>query len=485
MSEDIEVFSAHLTSDDVDLVAYQVSGFRGHESISQPFAFTVEAVVTGGGNVSLDDLEGAAVSLHVRGRGRDRTVHGMVTAIEVARDPQAGVDQVTLELGPRLWRSSLVTMQEVFLESSVPDIVAAKLERVDLARDTDVWFELSEEDAVRPFVVQWRERDLDFIQRLCEHRGISYHFVHRDRDEVHFVDDVGAFPELGHVLPVRESGTEEGVFALVRRRVPQPAFFTASDYNPDHPEIPVRGEYRLARGFAGACVDYGPHVGTPAEATKVAQRRGEECGTRRDVVRGDSNVLGVAAGVRARLEHADRDPERILFTEVFHEASLSALLQGAGDRRPSYRCRFSAVPATAPYRPPRRTPRPSIPGLLHGTIVNGPTGIERYAKLDEQGRYWVRLMLDPAPHPSRPSVASRFLQAHAGPGYGIHFPLKPGVEVLLGFENGDPDRPVIVGAAPNARTPSPVTARIGTQNRIVTRSGITMDFEDGQGAEPL
>ena len=62
-------------------------------------------------------------------------------------------------------------------------------------------------------------------------------------------------------------------------------------------------------------------------------------------------------------------------------------------------------------------------------------------------------------------------EASAGAGYGMHFPLRPGVEVLVAFIGGDPDRPIIVGAAPNAITPSPVTQSNSTKNRIRTASG--------------
>jgi type VI secretion system secreted protein VgrG len=77
--------------------------------------------------------------------------------------------------------------------------------------------------------------------------------------------------------------------------------------------------------------------------------------------------------------------------------------------------------------------------------------------------------------PSRPV---RMLQNHAGENYGTHFPLKPGIEVLIAFVGGDPDRPLIVGAAPNPLTPSPVDGRTPTTHRIKTRSGIRFDMVD-------
>ena len=53
------------------------------------------------------------------------------------------------------------------------------------------------------------------------------------------------------------------------------------------------------------------------------------------------------------------------------------------------------------------------------------------AILDEQGRYTVHFFFDRAD--ARPGPVSsahvRMMQPHAGAGYGMHFPLKPGIEV--------------------------------------------------------
>lgn len=96
-----------------------------------------------------------------------------------------------------------------------------------------------------------------------------------------------------------------------------------------------------------------------------------------------------------------------------------------------------------------------------------------------EGRYTVRLLFDTNPPGEQPaSHRVRMLQHHVGENYGTHFPLKPGVEVLIGFVHGDPDRPVIVGAAPNPLKPTAVTSRNPAVHRTRTGSGITVDFVD-------
>jgi type VI secretion system secreted protein VgrG len=99
------------------------------------------------------------------------------------------------------------------------------------------------------------------------------------------------------------------------------------------------------------------------------------------------------------------------------------------------------------------------------------------AQIDEQGRYLVRFLFDQSPPTDRaPSRPVRMAQHHAGEGYGAHSPLKPGTEVLLSFIDGDPDRPIIMGAVHNAAKPSPIDRANAITHRFKTQTGITVDM---------
>jgi type VI secretion system secreted protein VgrG len=60
----------------------------------------------------------------------------------------------------------------------------------------------------------------------------------------------------------------------------------------------------------------------------------------------------------------------------------------------------------------------------------------------------------------------------------MHFPLAPGTEVLVGFVDGDPDRPIIVGAAPTPEAPSPVDQKNAGHFRVETTTGVMVHFGD-------
>jgi type VI secretion system secreted protein VgrG len=102
---------------------------------------------------------------------------------------------------------------------------------------------------------------------------------------------------------------------------------------------------------------------------------------------------------------------------------------------------------------------------------------DRLGQGDENSSCWVRLA-----------------QAWAGNGWGMmHFP-RIGTEVVVGFLDGDPDHPIVIGALHNGQMPLPAAQPDNkTQTGIVTRSspgGGSSDFnalvfDDKAGSEKV
>jgi type VI secretion system secreted protein VgrG len=67
-------------------------------------------------------------------------------------------------------------------------------------------------------------------------------------------------------------------------------------------------------------------------------------------------------------------------------------------------------------------------------------------------------------------------QLIAGADQGAHLPLRVGTEVLIAFVNGDPSRPVILAAVPNAHHPAAVTSSERAINVIRTAEKLTIRF---------
>ncbi|MEM1029225.1 MAG: type VI secretion system tip protein TssI/VgrG [Myxococcota bacterium] len=484
-----------LTSEAFDASRFHVTRMTGVETISRPFRFDLTIVDpghtalalapadAGDDAIALDELVGARVTLEMVDQDGEveRRIHGLISEVDDDADPLATEEaHFRVTVVPRLWQASLVKLTEVYLAQSIPEIVREKLRRLGLGDAVDL--RLQETYETREFVTQYEETDLDFIHRITEHLGISYFFEHDDRgdDRVVFTDHPDGFTPLSAgPISVHDTAEERGIFGLrvVQRLTPKR--FIQHDYNYRQPETELLEQSELSEGFAGGHAEYGGHARTPAEAQHLARVRKERAAATRRRFAGRSDVGALAVGHVFTIDnHPQLDGAEVLITELRHEAHHPRSFSGKGAEPARYRSEFIGTPAPLPFRPEVLTPRPRIAGVLTALVEPGPkTGMGEYARMDDDGRYTVRFTFDTAPYGEQKfSHPVRRAQPYGGTNEGMHFPLKPGVEVCLAFTNGDPDRPIIVGSLPNPTTPSVVTGAEAQLNRIRTANGVKIEF---------
>jgi type VI secretion system secreted protein VgrG len=173
-----------------------------------------------------------------------------------------------------------------------------------------------------------------------------------------------------------------------------------------------------------------------------------------------------------------------LLVEVSHKASQAYASTGAPNGPLQYENEFMSVPGDAPFRPERVTPWPRVAGFLHGAVDAGGDG--KYAELDDQGRYKVKMPIDRSDRKDgKASRLIRMAQPYGGAGMGFHSPLHKKTEVILGHAEGDPDRPVIVASVPNPETASVVTSANQTQCDWKSGGNNEIRFEDQEGSEQI
>lgn len=108
--------------------------------------------------------------------------------------------------------------------------------------------------------------------------------------------------------------------------------------------------------------------------------------------------------------------------------------------------------------------------------------VAKVAERREDGTY--ELIYDSIATGER-SAPARVVMPMAGPGRGMHFMPEPGDEVIVAFELGDPNLPVVLGSVWNDRQPPPDQARVSVDNdvrAIVSRSGHQVTLDDAPGA---
>lgn len=475
-------FELLLQSKGFDTEKLRIHRLRARERMNHIFELQLEVVALGGGVLDVDETVGADATVTIKLDDEAvRHFHGIVT--RVADLPLGDEERAAYELtvSPHLWQSTLVETLDVHLDVTVPDVIETLMRRIDLAPGSDYSLNLSDSYPQRELVVQYQESDLAFASRLCEHLGIFFFFAHDDQQSTLVLGDhAGAYRPIGDddTVSFRGRGERQGVFELRFDQTLIPGTYVCRDYNDQTPALELQLDHEVDEGFAGGIIEYGGDFRTADEGKRLARVRAEERLCQRQVYSGCSNEARFAPGLTFELEDHPRHSRKLVLTSVQHEASQDVAGWGESTER-RYENRFTAIPAELTYRPPRITPVPRIHGAVSGVIETWQGKLQRHARLDDQGRYTVRFLFDTAaPGERKASCRVRMMQPSAGTGYGMHFPLKPGVEVLIGFIGGNPDRPVILGAVPNPITPTPVDAAVSTKSRIKSRSGIIIEFED-------
>lgn len=494
-----------------------VTELRGEERVGAPYRFDVEVMRKEGRDpLELDDLVSTRATLRFVHREDHesrvlRWVHGRISRVDGALDLPAGTEpRYELTIEPELATLGRFASQEIFVGQSVPSVIESKLTAAHFSTDDFSMRLLAKyldgdgapgAEREGRLVMQYRESDLAFLSRLAEHSGISFFFMADEkRETLVFTDDTSGFAELDGPVPFHTASYDPGVRGLRRRLSSVRSDFYVYDYNYRTPTLSyqsggaqlfdvIGGESHLDVPSAGAAVEYAPNAKTPEEAAHLARVRAEEEEGRRERIVGHGVDARLYPGLRFAIANAPQwtEEDPLLVVTMTHQYTAGAFREG---QKPStYRNDFEAVRATklgpsgAPlvYRPERRTPKPRIHGIVTGVVQSPMSGQSAVLQhLDGQGRYVVKLHLDPS---TKTMPRTRMAQPHSGEAYGHHFPLRPGAEVLVAFLDGDPDRPVIVGTVPNPVEVSPVVRPLDGQpvelSRIRTRSGVLIEISDG------
>ncbi|WP_437635470.1 type VI secretion system Vgr family protein [Sorangium sp. So ce854] len=454
----------HFRSEAAPAGELTVLGLRGEEALSRPYRFEID-LASPDPALPLDDIAGAAGELDLAGRA----IPGVVAEVEQGGALGAGRYAYRVALVPRLALLGLARQTRIYQRLSVPDLVEAVIAESGLA--IEVERRLERAYPPREHAVQYQESALDFVSRQLEQAGISY-FIEPQGGAERLVlcDHPGGF--RGAVEASMGEGEAAQVRALRCRRRLAPRALVLLDYNERTPEVPLQSEAEVdGRGF-GLLVDEGGPFATPEEGAALAAVRAEELRCRAAVYDGAIGAP-LAAGARLGLSgHFRADWNRdYLVTRAVHRVE-------AGDG-PRYACEFEAIPASTRYRPPRTTPRPRLEGAMVAHVdARGPEGT---AAVDAEGRYRVVMPLDlSGAAEAQASVPMRLATPYGGADEGMHFTLRKGAEVLWTGVGGDPERPVITGVVPNAKSRVVTSADEG-RGRIRMPNGAMVEMGGGSG----
>ena len=552
MGEEMDLVTISFVVSDLD-TTFHLQQMTGVEGISQLFRF--ELTLSADDEVPFASVVGKKATLTLRRPGDDegvftRYVHGIVgrfERLERATDGKGYLYGVVLvpEVAPLLQRTDSRIFQDKHMESVVDEVLALK--RLGYAGTNHLWSRRQPPPA-RDYCVQYQEPDWQFVERLLDEEGYYYFFNHEQTGAALVMtsrsnlpmpiapgaaaDDAqgaGATPPRPVVFqPVTgQTADRESIYRLSFSSEVCPGQVHLDDYF--FQQQKPRVQSTSSSEVTGKLQDYIPtdkrleHYEYPAiyppqepadkeKADYVAVIKGtaKRCLQQQRMVAlqglGESTCLRFIPGCYFSLLSMDSgdvfDNTDMLLTTVEHHASAGENLGGKevpGESHCTYHNVFSCMPRSLPFRPRQRPSRPAILGVQTAVVV-GPKNEEIYT--DKHGRVKVMFRWDRQAHVKEDkgeSIADcscwiRVSQPWAGSGWGAMFLPRVGHEVLVSFENGDPDRPLITGSVYHTKNPTPYdlpkhktrsTIKSNSSPDARGRRSNEIRFEDKKGAEQI
>lgn len=453
-----------------------VRSFRVKETISAPFLVSVVALSPN--QIDLESLIGRPASFYLETavawvNNPGRRWAGVCNHIEQLKAEPTGLSTYEVHLVPTLWLLTQRRGHRIYQHAAIPDILESLLKEWSV----EYTFDIDRKSYPKlNYKVQYGETDYVFVSRLLEEAGLAFTFSDSSGtgsslvigDALH--SKSARVPAFQWVENPNESAEQEFVSEVRLAHEVRPGAYTIRDYDFRRPAYTLQGTADPAAGTEGLYEQYHYRPGafvtegatggdTPVADDQAVVRADETYGkaladrslagrrVSRKLVSFRTNVLDIAPGTVLSITnypHSDLASEQNL---LMYELSIDGAI-GL-----EWTVRGTAVFADVPYRPLRGTPKTVVDGVQSAKIV-GPSGKEIHT--DEFGRVRVQFPWDREGRDDEHSCCwVRVGQGWAGTGYGLINLPRIGQEVLVGFLEGDPDQPVVVGRVFNALNPVP------------------------------
>jgi type VI secretion system secreted protein VgrG len=515
---------------------------HGSEAVSELFRFRLELLADAGRPVPFEKVLGQGATVALALPGGQRYLSGVVRRF--AEGPQLPgargrptFTRYRMELVPRLWLWTKKVRSRIFQQMSVPDILQ------EVLAGLDVDLRLQGEYRPRDYCVQYRESDFAFASRLLEDEGICYFFTHTANGHtLVLADGPQGFPfvpgpsQLHFEEVAGEARPDDRVLAWEKAQELRAGKYTAWDYAFQMPPknlgasatapgsvqagavthpLQLGGGDQLELfdypgGYARRVDGVGPSGNDQAgrlgelfsDNQRVADIRMEQETAGALMVTGESTCRQLAAGHKFALDRHPSGNGGYLLTGVEHAASLAGAYTGEGRAGLEYRNRFACVPQGLAYRPERATPRPRVAGVQTAVVV-GPDGEDVFT--DKHGRikvqfFWDRQAKDQGTNRNGSAVIPlqywsagngaasptsscwvRVAQSWAGRGWGGMVIPRVGQEVVIAFEEGDPDRPLCLGCVYNQLNQPPLPLPERSMDTALKSSSVGGDSPNFSG----
>lgn len=491
---------------------YPLISFKGRLSLSQLPHFSIDALMPSNDDAFWQNLLGLPINV-VFDTGP--AIAGIVSAFTVVGANQAAnksIVRFTLQSG--LYALTQTQQVRLYLHKTPLQIVEQLLPANGVTR----WdWQVKQTLPSKPYRLQAnQETDFYFMQRILSREGI-YFYSSTDQtghEMIVFNDNSINAPSLPALSYVRPGATH---------------IADSDDFTPHISRFSVQNNH-VAKKFA--VNDFFAHVSDAPINVTQGDMQADKINTEQFFHQGTASKTEASQHVRLRQQISQHkaaetiassnattlQPGHVIYidtnaldpawtqsyfiTNVMHRASFASTFQHEGlhyhynvtgksqrllPDNIAYQNSFEMIPAQTAYRGSIY----ELPSLFpyQSAVVESDTELPN---LDAQGNISVRPHFDESDNDTLQALPPiKRMQPSLNPSnenataVGNHMPLYANSEVLLGHENGDPDRLFAFTSLPNQNNTTPVSSHNVTENKLQTPQGHQMIMDDASQTPAL
>jgi len=448
-----------------------LKAFSGNETLGQPFEFHVEAL-SEEENIDFDKALGQACTIKLKTYGqKERFFCGILTEAQwvgTGIGGQQGYSHYRLVLRP--WFSLLAHRANcrIFPKMKVTEIIEQVFKDAGFSSETDFKFCTHGTYEEIEYCVQYRETDFAFVSRLMEQYGIYYFFEHQDGQHTMMLADSYASHSKVKDLPtvkynsqtVAYNRAEQHIHSWISDRRFCTGKVELRDYDYLQPNVlKALKEKDEKENYARSTFEVYDY---PGKYDKQKQKMGdlfaqvrleaEQALDRRRTANGDAPSLFAGGIVTLEKHPTSKENDEYLVVRASHDYGTQFYGTSQAGDGAGYQGNYEFLPSDRPFRSLPLTPKPRIHGIQTAKVVNEKDKEHEEISTDKHGHIWVQFYWDRKPEKSCPIRVS---QPWAGKKWGHQFIPRIGMEVVVEFLEGDPDRPLVIGCVYNGDNKTP------------------------------
>jgi type VI secretion system secreted protein VgrG len=480
-----------------------LESFDASEGLSELFEFRVEAL-SKEGDIDFDRILGSVCSVTLNlGQTGERSFSGIAVEAQ-AMGMRGDLYKYSFHLRPSLWLLTRTTNCFIWHDKTAMDIVQEVLRK----REIDFRNAASSNGPKLEYCVQYRETDFNLVSRLLESHGVYYYFEHtKNVHQLVLADSASSHKPLPTGGTIDYEAKRSGALHFEKRRIQslssgrrfRTGKVTLRDYNFKKPKADMTGDANGNEKYAKAQMEYYDYPGKYEErddGKNYAKFRleAEQAQDHRRFAMGDAPDLFPGGLVTLQKYPNEAENKEYLIARCLHHFSMEAYRskseRDAAELRP-YSGEYELHPNDRQYRALMITPKPVIHGPQTARVVARKGSDSEEIDVDDDGYGRIRVCFYWDREDAR-SCWVRVAQMWAGAKWGGQFIPRIGMEVVVEFLEGDPDRPLVVGAVYNGDNGYPYeTPSNKTQSGVKTNSSKggggynELMFEDKKSSETI